>query len=264
MNFKIKHTFYKRGNSLMINYIFCAVFLLSALWFMLPIFRGILHIGMIYPALLFLAMSFLFANPEFATALYTGRLKIFSIIVSAVIIVMLLISVIISVFMIKAIINTPKDSNKTVIVLGCQVKGSAPSRMLQNRINTAYNYLNMHKSAMCIASGGKGDDEEISEAECIKAELVKMGIDKSRIFLEDKSTTTAENLMYSKAIIENNNLSSNVAIASDNFHQLRAAIYAKKNNLTPFSLGCSTTWYLSAGYYAREIPAIIASIMRGY
>lgn len=47
-------------------------------------------------------------------------------------------------------------------------------------------------TAVCIVSGGKGDSENISEAEAIW--LVDKGIDSSRIYKEDKSTSTVENI----------------------------------------------------------------------
>lgn len=49
-------------------------------------------------------------------------------------------------------------------------------------------------TAVCIVSGGKGDSENISEAEAMYRWLVDKGIDSSRIYKEDKSTSTVENI----------------------------------------------------------------------
>ena len=48
---------------------------------------------------------------------------------------------------------------------------------------------------LAIYTGGKGGNENISEGECIRRELVAMGIDPSRIYVEDQSTSTAENVV---------------------------------------------------------------------
>ena len=48
------------------------------------------------------------------------------------------------------------------------------------------------------------------------------------MFIEDKSTNTDSNLINSYKIIEKNNLSENIAIATDGYHQLRARIIANR------------------------------------
>ncbi|GAE24910.1 integral membrane protein [Halalkalibacter wakoensis JCM 9140] len=69
-----------------------------------------------------------------------------------------------------------------VMILGARVMGSTPSLSLQYRIDTAAEYLLKNKKAIAIATGGRGPGEDITEAEAIKKELVKKGIEESRIF----------------------------------------------------------------------------------
>lgn len=146
----------------------------------------------------------------------------------------------------------------TVIVLGCQVRpDGTPSRMLRDRIQAAYDYLAVHEEAVCVASGGQNDREPTIEARCIRDTLVAMGIDPDRIYLEDASTSTEENLAFSAEVIRREGLPTEVAIASDNFHQLRAGVWAEKDGLTPYSLGCASIWMLSPGYWAREAAALL-------
>ena len=126
----------------------------------------------------------------------------------------------------------------TVIVLGCQVRSDGtPSRMLRDRIQAAYDYLSVHEEAVCVASGGQNDREPTTEARCIRDTLVAMGIDPDRIYPEDASTSTEENLAFSAEVIRREGLPTEVAIASDNFHQLRAGVWAEKDGLTPYSPG---------------------------
>ena len=146
----------------------------------------------------------------------------------------------------------------TVIVLGCQVRSDGtPSRMLRDRIQAAYDYLSIHEEAVCVASGGQNDREPTTEARCIRDTLVSMGIDPGRIYPEDASTSTEENLAFSAEVIRREGLPTEVAIASDNFHQLRAGVWAAKDGLTPYSLGCASIWMLGPGYWAREAAALL-------
>ena len=80
--------------------------------------------------------------------------------------------------------------------------------MLSERLCAAYEYLNRNPKAMCVLSGGQGDGEEISEAECMYRYLTGRGIDGARLLLEDQSTTTAENLQYSMELLQQHTNSS--------------------------------------------------------
>ena len=161
--------------------------------------------------------------------------------------------------------DRPADGQDcTVVVLGCQVfPDGHPSLMLRGRINAAYDYLTAHPDALCIASGGQNGSEPISEAQCIRDTLVSMGIAPERILLEDQSASTEENLAFSAALLREKGLSTDVAIASDNFHQLRAAIWAQRSGLTPYSDGCASPWFLTAGYWARETAALLYMVVTG-
>ena len=111
--------------------------------------------------------------------------------------------------------------------------------------------------AVCVASGGQNNQEPTTEARCIRDTLVSMGIAPGRIYLEDASTSTEENLAFSAEVIRREGLPTEVAIASDNFHQLRAGVWAEKDGLTPYSLGCASIWMLGPGYWAREAAALL-------
>ena len=158
----------------------------------------------------------------------------------------------------------PEDMPCTVIVLGCQVlEDGRPSLMLQKRIDAAYGYLSAHPDAACVASGGLDDSETVTEAQCIRSTLVSMGIGEGRIYLEDRSRSTEENLSFSAAIIREQGLPQQAVIASDNFHQLRAAIWAERDGLTPYAAGCASPWFLTAGYWAREAAALLCMAVTG-
>ena len=55
--------------------------------------------------------------------------------------------------------------------------------------------------------------------------LTESGIDSSRLYMEDKSTNTTENIRNSMKIIEDNDLNTDITIVTDGFHQLLSLIH---------------------------------------
>ncbi len=234
-----------------------------AVFFLLPLAMGILHFGMVWPAAVLLLASAVLLWPEFFRRLL--RPKWLRGLVCLLAVVCLTVVLVTLGKMAQAAADHPADGAPcTVVVLGCQVfPDGHPSLMLRGRIQAACDYLSQHPEAVCVASGGQNDSEPISEAACIRSTLVEMGIDPARIYLEDRSTSTEENLRFSAEIIAENGLPADAAIASDNFHQLRAAIWAERSGLTPCSAGCASPWFLTAGYWAREAAALVYMVITG-
>ena len=162
-------------------------------------------------------------------------------------------AVVLSAFMIGAAVNYPKSPD-AVVVLGCKVGANGnPSLMLQDRINAAYKYLSENTQVICVASGGQGADEPFSEAQVIKDGLVEKGIDPSRILLEDRSTSTRENLEFSLGIIEANGIKpGNIAIVTDSFHQLRASLIVGDMGIGVSAVNAETRFWLVPTYWVRE------------
>lgn len=145
----------------------------------------------------------------------------------------------------------------TVIVLGCKVYGTKASLMLEERLDAAIAYLRANPDSKCIVSGGKGDDEGISEAACMQQYLICHGIPKSRIFMEDRSRTTQENLLFSSAIIKKQGFDPHLALVSNEFHLYRSLCIAKKLGFFAYGIPAKTAWWLFPTYFVREILAIV-------
>ena len=141
-----------------------------------------------------------------------------------------------------------------LIVLGCQVNGTEPSRMLRQRLDAAVAYLSTNADTHCIVTGGKGDGENLSEAQCMYNYLTAAGIDPSRITMEDQATSTMENLRYSMDYLEPN---AEIAIVSNEFHLYRAGQMAQSLGLDPHLIPADTEFpILLASYSLREIFAV--------
>ncbi len=164
----------------------------------------------------------------------------------------ILLALVISICMARAALHGPEDKDVTLIVLGCQVNGSSPSRVLASRLRAAEKYLKEHEETMCILSGGEGDDEDISEAACMKNYLKEHGISETRLIMEDQSTSTRENLQFSYRIIEEKGLPRDLAIVTSEFHEYRAFLIARKLGLTCCAVPARTPWWLFPTYAVRE------------
>ena len=160
-------------------------------------------------------------------------------------------------------VNKAPENDVTVVVLGCAVKGETPSQMLRLRIDAAEEFLKENPEAKAVLSGGQGSGEDISEALCMYRALIERGIDADRLYMEDKSTSTRENLAFSAEIIEQEGLSKNIAIVSNNFHLYRASLSAKALGLDYSGIPAFTPYPLLATYVMREYLGILAQWITG-
>ena len=236
-----------------LSYTLAVIGIAVLVMFIIPLFSGTLntgsYFGFIIGAVTLLMGIFtpkLFHNGKKAVRyIFRTVLIIYAVLVAY--------AVTLSAFMIANMNEAPeKDGSRTVIVLGCQVRRDGPSLMLSRRIDDAYNYLSVDEKADCIVSGGKGDNEHISEAEAMYESLVNDGIAQSRITKEDKSSSTYENLLFSKQILEDNGKPLRIAIVTDGFHQWRARLQAENLGYDVKCVSAATPWYLIPVYWVRE------------
>ena len=149
-----------------------------------------------------------------------------------------------------------------LIVLGARVDPDGPSPALNRRLNAVMACLGDHPDAIIIASGGQGSDEPMSEAQCIRDELVKRGVDESRIVMEDKSTATIENIRYSMALMDSPD--AEVGIITNNYHVYRATRLARKAGLThAHGIAAMYTGHTKFHYMIREAICIVVDFLRG-
>ena len=111
-----------------------------------------------------------------------------------------------------------------------------------------------------IPSGGQGDDESVSEAFAMAEYMKKKGIPEDKIIMEDKSTTTLENLKNSKAIIDASQGNKYTALVTSNYHVYRALRHAKKIGLKCTGIGSHVAFYYWPSALIREYIAIHSEI----
>ena len=149
------------------------------------------------------------------------------------------------------------DGNfRYMILLGAKVTGTEPSPILQDRIDAAYRYLADHEDVICIVSGGKANENRLSEAQCMYDGLVALGIDPQRIWMEDQAINTKQNIRLSMAMIEEKTGSrpDSVGILSSDTHLLRAKLLAKRQGVSAITVPAPSTQRSSYWkHFLREI-----------
>lgn len=119
-----------------------------------------------------------------------------------------------------------------ILVLGAQVRGDNVSRALADRLKTAKEYLEENPETKAILSGGQGPGENLTEAQAMYDWLTERGIDGERLIPEDRSTSTWENMIYSKAMIPEDAPDITIGIVTNNFHVYRGVMLAKCSGFT--------------------------------
>ena len=121
-----------------------------------------------------------------------------------------------------------------VIVLGAAVRGTEPSASLLERLQAAKAYAEEYPEAILVLSGAQGEKEEISEAQCMYHWLVENGVAPNRLRLEERATTTEENIRHSAELIaeETGAEVTTVGIISSEYHLFRAEMIAEELGIT--------------------------------
>lgn len=199
-------------------------------------------------AFLLYAIYFDFVNEKFPKWLKT----VISIGLSAVV----LLASFIFIYGVNDNVNYNEDA---IIVLGAAVQGDTPSRTLADRLDSAVEYYNKNSDIKIVVSGGKGPQENITEASAMENYLINKGVPKEKILKEEKATSTYENFLFSKEILDNTiGGEYKVAFVTNEYHIYRAQSIAKSvelSNITHYHSG--TRWHSVVTGTLRECLAVL-------
>lgn len=146
------------------------------------------------------------------------------------------------------------------IVLGAQWKSNGPSEVLRRRLDKAVAYLVANPDTKVIVSGGQGHNENISEASGMREYLINAGIDANRILMEEKSSNTYENLVFSGELFDKANDS--VVIVTNNFHVFRTLAIARKQGYGNVEgLAASSLLGMAPNNLLREFLGVIKDFL---
>lgn len=167
---------------------------------------------------------------------------------------------------IHASFGDPKEQVEYMVVLGAKVNPDGPSVSLWDRICGAYEYMEEHPEVIAVVSGGQGTDEPITEAECMYRELVNLGINPKRIWIEDAATSTWENLHFSLDLIEEKTgqRPEKLGVLSSEYHLFRASLFAKACNVEFVGIPARTSRIPQmVNHFMREVAGVWHYIILG-
>ncbi len=150
-----------------------------------------------------------------------------------------------------------------LIVLGCGLmRDGTPTPLLRGRLDLAKRFHDEQlektgKASRFIVSGGQGPDEIRSEAAAMKAYLVGRGIPESSVFTEDRSADTAENMRFSKQIIDGVQPDARPVFFTTNYHVFRAGLKARRVKMRAVGMGAPTKWYFWPNASVREFVGLL-------
>lgn len=144
----------------------------------------------------------------------------------------------------------------TALILGAAVWQSGPSPTLLRRTRHGAQLFHAGRVQHLVVCGGLGKHPP-SEAEAMRAILLEAGVPLAAITLEDRSTTTAQNIHNARALLSTRD----VVIVTDWFHAPRARLVARRAGFHARTssppLKDARLWPQTKGAL-REIPAYLA------
>lgn len=149
------------------------------------------------------------------------------------------------------------NGSETMIIPGAAVVGEQPGSFLRARLEVALKILETHETMPVVVSGGKSPEDDLGEAEAMRSYLEKNGIAANRIYEEDQSYDTIRNLEYSKVVIQENDLSLDVVIISNEFHNFRIKSIARTIGLNPVTVAAPTPKEQLWRYMVREVASLL-------
>lgn len=173
----------------------------------------------------------------------------------------------------------PKKDKDYILVLGCAIrKDGTPTPLLRGRLDRALAFANQQekktgKAPIFVLSGGQGADECVSEAACMRRYLAEQGVPEERMILEDRSTDTAENMLFSKKLILERvrpgkeppvgywpaleNPEARIAFSTTNYHVFRSGLKARRVKMRAQGMGCKSKWYFWPNAAVREFVGLL-------
>lgn len=230
---------------------------------------GFLYVGCSFAALVccaFMAVLLFYNVCAILEKTYPHPTKVVKRVFTVIFCIGILILGVTEALIIKASFGDPDPGCKYVVVLGAKVRHDGPSVSLQNRIDAAYDYLTAHPDTIAVVSGGQGKDEPMTEAKCMYDGLIAKGIDPERIWMEDRATSTWENLQFSLDLIEEKTGTrlESIGIISSEYHLFRAGLFADACQVESVGIPAKTTLKSQKfNHFLREVAGVWHYILLG-
>lgn len=180
-----------------------------------------------------------------------------------------IIAIIISFIIVEGLICSAMQpgSSKSVdyvLVLGAGIRNNYPTPELKNRLDESMEFVKENPGVKkVILCGGKGPDENMSEAAVMSTYLTNQGFDRGMLVEEIWSTSTFENIRNARDIIMASDPGRDIkaAIVTNDFHVYRAKLIARRLGLNPVGVPSRTPLYIIPNHHVREYFAIMKTLV---
>lgn len=160
--------------------------------------------------------------------------------------------------------STEAKQTDYLLILGARVRGDTLSLSLKARLDQGLDYLQQYPDTKIILSGGQGPGENLTEAAAMKQYLVKQGVPASRILEENRSTSTYENLAFSRDLLKDQGVDPSgvtLTLITNDFHMLRSKLLADRVGLQVYGYPAETPPYTVPRMLTREFAAMVKSFV---
>ncbi|MDS0135890.1 YdcF family protein [Amycolatopsis sp. CM201R] len=148
-----------------------------------------------------------------------------------------------------------------VVVLGSRIINGRIPPLLASRLDKAIalyrNERDQGGKPIVITSGGQGRDENQPESHAMADYLVAHGVPDGEVLREDRSATTAQNITFSRELMQQHRPGYRCVVVTNNFHAFRAAILARTAKVNGQVVGAPTALYYWPSATIREFTAIL-------
>lgn len=145
-----------------------------------------------------------------------------------------------------------------ILILGAGIFTEEVTPMLKARLDCALQLYQSNPSANIIVSGGQGPDEPISEALAMQRYLIAHHVPQQNIIMEDRSTSTYENIKYTKSLLFNRiSRNAKMICVTSQFHILRALKFGQKFKLKYKGIGSHTPYHFFEVALIRDFLALM-------
>lgn len=157
---------------------------------------------------------------------------------------------------------------KAIIILGSGTPHCTASPTLMARLDEGLRLAGQWSAARVVVSGGQDFGLQCSEADVMADYLVAHGLAAGRLIREGRSTSTEENLVFSRRLLEEQGVTATdpLVLVSSDFHLLRAKGIARKVGFgAVYGAAAETPLYLRYNAWLREYFAFISGwVLREY
>ncbi len=154
--------------------------------------------------------------------------------------------------------DTVTYNEDVLIILGAGIDGERVTYPLAQRLDEGIIFHEKNPNAIIVVTGGQGPQENITEALAMERYLIDRGVNKNIIIKEEQATSTYENFMYSKIILDKlfeNNYT--VGFATTDYHIFRASQIAAEVGYETTHVNAKSQNFSIPMNYSREFLAVI-------